>query len=100
MACASLVRIERCGLTVLSTPSSDAPDVPDPKPRTWRRGSAAADRGEHLRRMIGRARHAGPVLLDLAVGADPHRRTDDALDLLAVHHLLAEGAIGGHHLLR
>src|SRR6185369_8579609 len=45
-------------------------------------------------------RHARPVLLDDAVGPDPHGRADDAGHLLAVHHLLAVGAVRRHGLLR
>src|SRR5262245_32843759 len=62
--------------------------------------SAAAYGGQHLRRVIRGARDARPVLLDLAVRPDPDRRTDNAVDFLAVHHFVAEGAVGRHHLLR
>jgi hypothetical protein len=40
--------------------------------------------------------HAVPGAFDLAVRAHEERGTDDALDQLAVEHLLAEGAVLGH----
>jgi dienelactone hydrolase len=57
-----------------------------------------AKRLEDRRGMLRRIRHARPVLAHDAVGADPHRRADHALGLLAVHHLLPVGAPGLHHL--
>src|SRR5262245_32749597 len=43
--------------------------------------------------------HAGPVLLHLAVWADPDRRADHARGFLAVHHLLAPRGVAAPHLL-
>src|SRR4029078_13316142 len=53
---------------------------------------------EDLGGMLFRARPPGPVLLHLAVRADPHGRADHADHLLAVHHLLAVGSVLLHHL--
>src|SRR5512138_3840169 len=57
---------------------------------------ALAQRGEYFRRMLGRARHPPPSAAYPAVGADPDGRADDARHLLAVHGLLAPGAVGAH----
>src|SRR6185369_8356352 len=42
--------------------------------------------------------HPGPVVGDLAVGADDDRRADDADGLLAVEDLLTPGAVIRHRL--
>src|SRR4030095_9988218 len=39
----------------------------------------------------------GPVLNDIPLGADHYGRANRALNLLAVHHFLAEGAVFFHH---
>src|SRR2546426_8734129 len=52
----------------------------------------------HLLGVLGRVGHLLPVLADDAVGADPHRRADHALGLLAVHHLVAVGSPRRHDL--
>ena len=48
--------------------------------------------------MVRRFGDAAPVLDHLAVGTDPHCRSDDSLHGLAVHLLLTEGFVLGHHL--
>src|SRR5262245_33661658 len=55
-------------------------------------------RFQHLLGMLLGARDARPVTEHLAVLADQHRRADHARRLLAIHHLLSEGAVAGHHL--
>src|SRR5262249_9438136 len=67
-----------------------------------RLGSLVGLAGERLEHGLGvrlGVRDALPVFLHAAVRADPHRRADHALRLLAVHRLLAEGLVAGHHLL-
>src|SRR5262245_28898153 len=59
--------------------------------------TASLERGEHRIRVRLGLGHARPVLLHPAVRTDPHRRADDAFGLLAVHDLVAVGAVRGHH---
>src|SRR5262249_37082024 len=71
-------------------------------PRTAARSIAPVTAGtdglQHLLRMLLRARHLLPVSLHLSVGTDPHGRANDPDGLLAVHHLLAVGAVRLHRL--
>ena len=52
---------------------------------------------QHLLRMIGRLGHLAPVFFDLSIRSDPNRGPDHAHNGLAVHFLLTERLIPGHH---
>src|SRR5262245_52392075 len=58
----------------------------------------AAKLGAHLGRVLGRVGQPCPVLAEDAVGTDPDGGADDALRLLAVHHLVAVRAPRRHDL--
>src|SRR5689334_24707854 len=59
--------------------------------------ATSAHRVPHLFGMLRGVGHLLPMFSDDPIGADPRRRANDALRLLAIHHLVAVGAPLLHH---